>query len=71
MASNSYSPANFAKYGEPAATSEVSEGFNARADTVGPGIYGGIVKRDSQGIVEVGSQFGNHNPRPGAVFKGP
>ena len=67
MASDSYSPTNFAKYGEPEVASGAPEGFNARADTVGPGIYGGIVKRDSRGIVEVGAQFGNHNPRPGGM----
>ena len=69
MGYDPYSPEMVAKYGAPGQTDD--EGFNPYADTVGPGIYGGIVKRNSQGIVEVGSQFGNHNPRPGDAFKGP
>ena len=66
-----YNSTNFAKYGEPGVASEAPEGFDARADSVGPGIYGGIVKRDSRGIVQVEAQFGDHNPRPGAAFKDP
>ena len=38
------SPELASKYGMPGETDD--EGFNQYADTVGPGIYGGIVKRD-------------------------
>ena len=40
------------------------------ADSVGPGIYGGKVKRDDQGNVIIGKQFQNHNPTPGPVYAG-
>lgn len=57
------------KYGRPGQTD--NEGFDPYADTVGPGIYGGIVKRDpSTGDVVIGRQYQNHNPRPGPVYAG-
>jgi hypothetical protein len=39
-------------------------------DSVGPGIYGGKVKRDESGNVIIGRQFQNHNPEPGPVYSG-
>ena len=39
-------------------------------DSVGPGIYGGKVKRDESGSVIIGRQFQNHNPEPGPVYDG-
>ncbi|CAK0833234.1 unnamed protein product [Prorocentrum cordatum] len=57
------------KYGRPGQTD--NEGFDPYADTVGPGIYGGIVKRDpGTGEVVIGRQYQNHNPRPGPVYAG-
>jgi len=56
------------KYGTPGKTD--NEGFDPYADTVGPGIYGGIVKRDEKGNVVIGRQYQNHNPRPGPVYAG-
>lgn len=54
-----------AKYGAPGATDR--DGFNPYEDSVGPGIYGGNVVRDSKGEVVIGEQYQNHNPRPGKV----
>lgn len=56
------------KYGSPGKTDE--EGFDPYHDSVGAGIYGGIVKRDDQGNVLIGQQYQNHNPRPGPVYAG-
>eukprot|EP00536_Pseudo-nitzschia_multiseries_P008988 jgi/Psemu1/306219/fgenesh1_kg.241_\ len=56
------------KYGIPGSTDP--EGFDPYADTVGPGIYGGIVKRDTDGNVVIGEQYQNHNNRPGPVYAG-
>ena len=56
------------KYGAPGQTD--NEGFDPYADSVGPGIYGGSVKRDALGQVVVGRQYQNHNPRPGPVYSG-
>ena len=39
-----YAPGMMEQYGMPGATDD--EGFDPYKDTVGPGIYGGIVKRD-------------------------
>ena len=50
------------KYGRPGETD--NEGFDPYADSVGPGIYGGIVKREADGSVVIGQQYQNHNPRP-------
>mmetsp|Transcript_255 Transcript_255/g.393 ORF Transcript_255/g.393 Transcript_255/m.393 type:complete len:364 (-) Transcript_255:138-1229(-) len=63
-----YAPGMAEKYGRPGQTD--NEGFDPYADTVGPGIYGGIVKRDSDGQVVIGKQYQNHNPRPGPVYAG-
>lgn len=63
-----YAPEMAAKYGLPGATD--NEGFDPYADTVGPGIYGGIVERDENGEVVIGRQYQNHNPRPGPVYAG-
>lgn len=64
-----YAPGMIEKYGRPGETD--NEGFDPYADTVGPGIYGGIVKRDpATGEVIVGRQYQNHNPRPGPVYAG-
>lgn len=48
-------------YGLPGGTD--SEGFNPYADTVGPGIYGGSVKRDENGNVVIGKQYQNRKFR--------
>ncbi|EKX52689.1 hypothetical protein GUITHDRAFT_84668 [Guillardia theta CCMP2712] len=63
-----YSPGMADKYGAPGETD--SDGFDPYADTVGPGIYGGKVKRDAQGKVLIGRQYQNHNPRPGPIYSG-
>ena len=56
-------------YGAPGQTDE--EGFDPYADTVGPGIYGGWVKRDpSTGKVLIGRQYQDHNPTPGPIYAG-
>lgn len=56
------------KYGAPGETDD--EGFDPYADTVGPGIYGGVVLRDDDGNVVIGRQYQNHNPNPGPVYTG-
>ena len=61
-----FAPGMLEKYGAPGMTD--SEGFDPYADSVGPGIYGGVVKRDAAGLVVVGQQYQNHNPRPGPVY---
>eukprot|EP00746_Dinoflagellata_sp_MGD_P150101 gnl/MRDRNA2_/MRDRNA2_82031_c0_seq1.p1 gnl/MRDRNA2_/MRDRNA2_82031_c0~~gnl/MRDRNA2_/MRDRNA2_82031_c0_seq1.p1 ORF type:complete len:332 (-),score=80.22 gnl/MRDRNA2_/MRDRNA2_82031_c0_seq1:130-1125(-) len=63
-----YAPGMAEKYGMPGKTD--NEGFDPYRDTVGPGIYGGIVKRDENGNVVIGKQYQNHNPRPGPVYAG-
>lgn len=63
-----YAPGVAEKYGTPGKTDD--EGFDPYADTVGPGIYGGIVQRGLDGQVVVGTQYQNHNPRPGPVYAG-
>jgi len=63
-----YAPGMAEKYGMPGKTD--NEGFDPYADTVGPGIYGGIVKRDENGQIVIGRQYQNHNPRPGPVYAG-
>ena len=37
---------------------------------MGPGIYGGVVRRDAAGEVVTGEQYQGHNPRPGPVYAG-
>lgn len=63
-----YAPGMAEKYGKPGKTD--NEGFDPYADTVGPGIYGGIVQRNETGDVVIGKQYQNHNPRPGPVYAG-
>merc|ERR1719261_1632005 len=63
-----YAPGMAEKYGGVGETDR--EGFDPYRDTVGPGIYGGIVKRDENGNVVIGKQYQNHNPRPGPVYAG-
>lgn len=63
-----YQPGMAEKYGLPGNTDP--EGFDPYADTVGPGIYGGPVERDSNGVVVIGQQYQNHNHRPGPVYDG-
>ena len=46
------------------------EGFDPYADTVGPGIYGGGVKRDENGEIIIGEQYQQHNHRPGPIYDG-
>jgi len=50
-----FSPGMAEKYGLPGKTD--SEGFDPYADSVGAGIYGGIVKRDTDGDVVIGRQY--------------
>ena len=61
-----YAPGMAAKYGAPGQTD--GEGFDPYRDSVGAGIYGGVVKRDSFGAVVIGAQYQNHNPTPGPVY---
>eukprot|EP00933_Yihiella_yeosuensis_P048098 TRINITY_DN4410_c3_g1_i1.p1 TRINITY_DN4410_c3_g1~~TRINITY_DN4410_c3_g1_i1.p1 ORF type:complete len:388 (+),score=66.18 TRINITY_DN4410_c3_g1_i1:117-1166(+) len=63
-----YAPGMAEKYGAPGATD--GEGFDPYRDSVGPGIYGGRVQRDQLGMVTIGKQYQNHNPRPGPVYAG-
>jgi len=63
-----YTPYMIEKYGKPGQTD--NEGFDPYRDSVGAGIYGGIVKRDALGKVVIGQQYQNHNPRPGPVYAG-
>lgn len=63
-----YAPGMAEKYGLPGHTDE--NGFDPYADTVGPGIYGGSVQRDSNGNVIIGEQYQNHNNVPGPVYDG-
>ena len=64
-----YAPGMAEKYGLPGQTD--NEGFDPYADSVGPGIYGGSVKRDPKtGEIEIGRQYQDHNSRPGPVYDG-
>lgn len=63
-----FAPGMAEKYGPPGRTDD--EGFDPYKDTVGPGIYGGVVKRDQKGDVVIGRQYQNHNSRPGPVYAG-
>lgn len=65
---NPYAKGIAEKYGLPGSTDP--EGFDPYADTVGPGIYGGSVKRDMEGNIAIGEQYQNHNNRPGPVYDG-
>ena len=48
----------------------VTEGLDAEADAVGPGIYGGRVERDESGAATCGQQFEEYNPIPGPLYAG-
>jgi len=62
-----YAPGMAEKYGLQGQTDQ--DGFDPYADTVGPGIYGGSVKRDATtGEIIIGRQYQNHNNRPGPVY---
>ena len=63
-----YAPGMASKYGRPGETD--ADGFDPYADSVGPGIYGGRVRRDANGRVILGQQYQNHNPEPGPVYDG-
>ena len=45
-------------------------GLDAESDSVGPGIYGGVVERNADGSAVIGQQYEQHNPRPGPVYAG-
>jgi len=48
-----------------------TDGFDASADAVGPGIYGGSVQRDPKSRdVLIGAQYENHNHKPGPLYDG-
>lgn len=68
MAHDPYAPGFAEKYGAPGYTDP--EGFDPYTNKVGPGIYGGNVKRDENGQVVIGQQYQNHNHRPGPVYAG-
>ena len=68
IAYDPYAPGMAEKYGAPGATD--SEGFDPYADTVGPGIYGGVVQRDAAGEVVWGAQYQGHSKSPGPVYAG-
>jgi len=63
-----YAPDMIAKYGAPGKTDH--EGFDPYSDTVGPGIYGGRVKRNEIGEILMGKQYQGHNSKPGPVYAG-
>lgn len=63
-----YAPGMAEKYGRPGETD--NDGFDPYSDSVGPGIYGGRVKRDEKGNILIGKQYQSHNPRPGPVYAG-
>lgn len=63
-----HAPGMAEQYGKPGQTD--NEGFDPYADTVGAGIYGGLVERDAEGKVIYGRQYQNHNPRPGPIYTG-
>ncbi len=50
-----YAPGIAEKYGMPGKTD--NEGFDPYRDSVGPGIYGGIVTRDEVGEIVIGRQY--------------
>mmetsp|Transcript_49257 Transcript_49257/g.148264 ORF Transcript_49257/g.148264 Transcript_49257/m.148264 type:complete len:245 (+) Transcript_49257:147-881(+) len=69
IAHDPYAPGMAETYGLPGSTDP--EGFDPYADTVGPGIYGGSVKRNPEtGKVVIGEQYQNHNNKPGPVYDG-
>ena len=65
---NPYTAEMELKYGKPGATD--AEGFDPYRDSVGPGIYGGLVVRDENGDPVIGKQYQGHHPVPGPVYAG-
>lgn len=63
-----HAPGMAEKYGQAGETDP--EGFDPYRDTVGPGIYGGNVKRGSDGKPVIGRQYQGHNPVDGPVYDG-
>lgn len=63
-----YVPGMAEKYGLPGSTDP--QGLDLYADTAGPGIYGGSVKRDEERNIIIGTHYQNHNHRPGPVYDG-
>merc|ERR1719507_2311392 len=63
-----HDPQMVERYGKPGQTDK--EGFDPYADSVGPGIYGGVVKRNAEGELVIGEQYQGHNPKPGPVYAG-
>lgn len=63
-----YAPGMTEKYGKRGSTDP--DGFDPYRDSVGAGIYGGRVKRGTDGKIVIGRQYQNHNPRPGPVYAG-
>ena len=63
-----YAPGVAEKYS--LAGSSDTDGFDESADAVGPGIYGGSVRRDADGTALIGAQHENHNHRPGPLYDG-
>ncbi len=68
IAYDPFAPGMAEKYGRPGHTDQ--EGFDPYSDTVGPGIYGGVVQRDATGAVVWGAQYQGHNSSPGPVYAG-
>merc|ERR1712203_1106443 len=68
MSYDPYTPDMIAKYGAPGQADH--EGFDPYTDTVGPGIYGGRVKRNEHGEIIMGEQYQGHNSKPGPVYAG-
>ena len=65
------SPLLLSMYHKPgSARFAVTEGLDAEADAVGPGIYGGRVERDESGAVVIGQQYEEYNPIPGPLYAG-
>lgn len=68
--SDPYAPGVSETYGLTV-DSTVTDGFDSAADAVGPGIYGGSVQRDPiNGGILIGTQYENHNHRPGPLYDG-
>ena len=68
MGFDPYGPGIAELYGLPGNTDP--DGFDPYQKKVGPGIYGGSVKRDENNTVVMGPQYQNHNHRPGPVYDG-
>lgn len=68
MGFDPYAPGIAEKYGIPGKTDP--DGFDPYNKKVGPGIYGGSVKRNNKKRIIIGKQYQNHNPKPGPVYDG-